>query len=58
MGCKKCNDATTVIERVAYVRVGTKELGYASVGIIGCNAHVKLVLDRLGFYEENKDRMI
>jgi hypothetical protein len=44
--CEECNQLNET-GPIAYYRIGTQELGYGNIGIMGCNKHVRLALDRL-----------
>ncbi len=47
MTCHKCNDAHENIMAGMPMRVGNKAIGWGTVLIIGCDAHLTLVRDQL-----------
>jgi hypothetical protein len=50
MTCDECDKITEGGKGdggVAPYRIGNKEIGFASILIVGCNKHLKLAIDRL-----------
>jgi len=47
MTCEECEKVTSALSRVAYYRLGNKDIDYGNIGLIGCDNHVRLAIERL-----------
>ena len=54
MACRACENAVDM-NQIAYYRIGNSDIGYGEIGLIGCNSHIKLALDRLNSLSSTSD---
>jgi hypothetical protein len=47
MGCEDCETAQAHADVAYPVRVGKYDIGYSNVLLIGCAAHVQIIIDKL-----------